>query len=71
MDDLKLGATGEFPDGKLTPDDEGQLRIAIGIQDGVVVIHFGTPTTWIGLSAEEAIAFGETIARRSRESLRK
>jgi hypothetical protein len=35
---FNLGATGQFPLGKLTPFDEGELRIAIGEEKGKVVI---------------------------------
>jgi len=50
----EMGATGEFPDGKLTPDDEGALQFSIGHQDGKVVLDFGTPTVWIGMEPQQA-----------------
>lgn len=49
-----LGATGRFPAGKLTPDDEGEIRIAIGSREGKVVIDFGKPTAWIGFDPTQA-----------------
>ncbi len=62
-----LGATGTFPAGKLNEHDEGGLRLAIGIKDGVVMIDFGTEVTWLGLPKAEAVAFAETILRRAKE----
>jgi len=32
-----LGATGEFPQGKLTEEDEGEIRIGITVFNGKVV----------------------------------
>lgn len=43
---MKLGATGKFPQGKLNARDEGELTIAVGIKDGVVMIDFGKPVKW-------------------------
>lgn len=44
-DHLGLGATGEFPEGKLTEVDEGELKFAVGYMKGKVVIDFGTPVS--------------------------
>ena len=51
----KPGATGEFPDGKINKHDEGELKIAIAAdtKNGIVVLDFGKPTTWIGLRPNE------------------
>lgn len=31
---FNLGATNQFPEGKLTDNDEGEIRVAIGQKDG-------------------------------------
>lgn len=49
-----LGPTGQFPEGKLTPEDEGEIRVGITHLDGKVVMDFGKPTAWIGFTAEQA-----------------
>lgn len=69
MDDLNLGATGDFPLGKLNKDDEGGLRMAIGTEHNKVIIHFGTPVGWLGLDKHTAIAFGSSIIDKA-ESLK-
>ena len=66
----KLGATGEFPGGKLTEDDEGALNLAIGGKDGKVVIDFGTPVVWIGLTPQEAAEFASLILKYAKEMAR-
>jgi hypothetical protein len=42
----KLGATGEFPLGRLNRHDEGTLSFAIGhdLKKRTVIVDFGTPT---------------------------
>lgn len=66
-DEPKLGATGEFPDGKLNEEDEGQLRLAITARDGNVIIAFGKPVAWLAMPADEAAKFADAIYKRVRE----
>lgn len=47
MADNKLGPTGEYPDGVLKEDDDGELKMAIGNKDGRVFMDFGKQVTWI------------------------
>lgn len=61
-----LGATGEFPEGKLTPEDEGEIRIGITDMDGKVIIDFGTPTAWIGFTPEQADGIADTLRERAK-----
>lgn len=49
-----LGATGNFPLGKLSEDDEGELRLAIGHTPEKVLLNFGKPVAWIGFAPDEA-----------------
>lgn len=51
---IRLGPTGEFPDGKIRRDDEGQIRLAITHREGNVIIAFGSPVAWIGFDPEQA-----------------
>lgn len=67
--DLKLGATGKFPLGKLTPSDEGELRFAVGVEYGKVVIHFGKEVAWIGMEAEQALELAEIIKEKANNIL--
>lgn len=50
-----LGKTGTHSEGKLRPDDEGDIQLAIGHEKGCVVINFGSPVAWIGLPPDHAI----------------
>lgn len=49
-----IGATGKFPEGKLNQDDEGEIRMAIGSENGKIIMNFGKPTAWIGFNPTQA-----------------
>lgn len=54
VSDQRLGQTGKFPHGKLTKDDEGELRMALHVCKGNLIMEFGTPVCWIAFSAQQA-----------------
>lgn len=56
-----LGSTGRFPQGRLTPQDEGELMFAVGHKNGKVVVDFGKPVSWIGFEPEQAIQLAEIL----------
>lgn len=60
-----LGKTGEHPRGRLTPTDEGGIKIAVGSKNGAVVIDFGTPVVWIGFSPAEARQVAESLLKHA------
>jgi hypothetical protein len=61
-----LGATGEFPHGKLNEDDEGGLMCAVSIQGDTVRVDFGPkPVAWLAIDPDAAIAFASTIIDRA------
>jgi len=59
----KLGATGQFPDGKITSDDEGELRMAVvaDSEKGQTTIYFGKPVAWIAMSPDEADMLADAL----------
>lgn len=63
-DDFKLGATGRFPEGKIREDDEGELRAAIGVNNGQVVIDFGKSVAWLSLPPDAARNLALTLAKQ-------
>ena len=62
---LPLGPSGDYPQGKLGPDDEGGLNVQITDKDGAVVLAFGAPVTWIGMPPAQAIEFAKLIMYRA------
>jgi hypothetical protein len=67
MEKTKLGATGEFPEGKLNENDEGAIQMVIFVRDENVIINFGSPVNWLGLPKSDAIVFAEAILRKVKE----
>ncbi len=57
----KLGATKNFPRGKFSSDDEGELRIAVGMKDKTIVIDFGKEVAWLGLDKDTALALADAL----------
>ncbi len=58
---LVLGGMGRFPDGKSTEDDEGELRMAVGVRDGMLAIDFNKETAWLGFDRGSALQLGERL----------
>jgi hypothetical protein len=65
----QLGATGRFPLGKLTPEDEGELRFAIAAapQTKTVILDFGKPVAWLGLPRADALALADMLKKKAEE----
>lgn len=64
---VKLGPTGNFPEGKLTQQDEGEFKLAITRVDGKVIMAFGTPIAWIGMTRNDAIQIGNDLIKHARK----
>jgi hypothetical protein len=65
------GAIGSFPQGQLTPSDEGAIQFAVGEQDGKVVIDFGTSVHWVGMTPQQAADFASVIMKQARLAARR
>ena len=66
---VKLGATGAHPEGKICPNDEGEIRLAVGcdLAHGVVVLDFGQPVAWIGFPPKKARELAAMLNTRADE----
>lgn len=56
-----------YPRGKLNENDEGELCMAVGIRDKTIIIDFGKPVAWIGLSALDARSFIKLLSSKVTE----
>ena len=63
----KLGATGEFPDGKIHQHDEGAINLAIYTQDDNVIVNFGKPVVWVGFPPDTARQMAALLLERANE----
>lgn len=63
----EVGASGQFPMGRISDDDEGELRLAVAYDpiDGIVRLEFGKPVAWLGLPKENAIALARSLLRHA------
>lgn len=61
----KLGETDEFPDGKITEDDEGGIKIGVTIKDGNVILVFGKSVSWLGFDPKTARQLAEMLRQAS------
>lgn len=50
----QVGATGRFPDGRLTSTDQGEIGFAVTGYHGKVVVNFGKPVASLGMSVQQA-----------------
>jgi hypothetical protein len=61
----KLGATGEFPRGKIHETDQGALNIKISQFRETVHVDFGKPTAWVAFEPDQALAFAALIVKHA------
>lgn len=57
----KKASYGEFPDGRVSPDDEGATPMAVSSEPGIVKIQFATQVRWIGLTPEGAVELAAAL----------
>lgn len=67
---LELGATGNYPNGKLVNHDEGEIKIAVTNYQGNVIVNFGKPVAFIGFTAKQAIDIAYLIIEKAQETER-
>ena len=60
-----LGATGRFPEGKLSSHDEGEIRIALTRFNGAVIFNFGKSIASIGFTPTQAREIGELLIKHA------
>ncbi|HXB11189.1 MAG TPA: hypothetical protein VNZ45_04330 [Bacteroidia bacterium] len=62
----RFGATGKFPQGKLDPNDEGELSFGIGNDGKLVHVNFGKPVIWFALEPDDAIRIGNGLIEQAK-----
>ena len=63
-----VGPTGQFPDGKMSKHDEGEIAFAVGHPNGKVVIDFGSPVAWVGMEPQQAVALAQTLLSHAKKA---
>lgn len=49
--------------------NQGEMSVSIFTKDDKVIVDFGGPTAWIGMSAPQAIALADAITNRAKQLL--
>jgi hypothetical protein len=64
----KLGATGRFPDGKVTAGDEGEIvfNVIPDMEKRLVFVDFGKPVHLLGLTDAQAVELGTLLLEKAR-----
>lgn len=62
-----LGDTGQYPQGALNADDEGEIRFGIARDGNKVVFNFGKPVAWMGCDADQAIDLARLLIKHAGE----
>jgi len=65
MERLNLGPTGEYPEGMLTPQDQGELRMGVSAYKGKVILAFGKEIAHLGLTSEGAKDLGHLLIEQA------
>ncbi|HEY0004400.1 MAG TPA: hypothetical protein VGB17_06285 [Pyrinomonadaceae bacterium] len=68
-----FGATGRFPQGQYTPQDEGEIAFGVAADksQGKVIVNFGKPVAWFGMDREQALALAESLKQKADDLLDK
>lgn len=49
-----VGATGQYPHGRVGPGDLGELKSACYVKNGKLILDFGKSLSWLAMTKEEA-----------------
>lgn len=69
LDEFLANAKPRFPQGKLTPTDEGELAFAVAVDPAkkAVVIRFTKPVDWLGLDRKSALHLADLLIHKAAE----
>lgn len=59
---------GEYPNGRLNQDDSGAIAMAVGVEDGRVVLRFPKPISWVGMTGDQALELAQDLLRHARHA---
>lgn len=66
----QFGATGEFPEGKIAAEDEGELKIGISAHADQVYINLGVSVHFMAFGPEQAFAMAQALIDSGKEANR-
>lgn len=60
-----VGLTDKYPNGRIDPLDKGELEMAMGVHQGVLVLDFGTAVKWCAFTKEQALDLAKIITKQA------
>lgn len=63
--ELGLGAEGTYTHGKVDETDEGDLKAALTIKNGKVLLLFGKKLSWVAMTRDQALGLSELLRARA------
>ena len=63
-----MGATNNYPKGKISEDDEGELKLMITAIDNQVRIDFGKGVTWLSMEPDFARNLSNVLLEKAKEA---
>lgn len=67
LDEFLQRAEPSFPQGKLSPRDEGELAFAVALDltKQAVIIRFAKPVDWLGLDRQSALHLADLLINKA------
>lgn len=66
-----VGATGLYPKGQMTKDDEGAIQFMVKSEGEKVVVDFGTQVHWLAMEPQQAAELASSLMKWARLVARK
>lgn len=66
---FRLGKTGNFPRGHADATDDGEIRMAVFVDqpNAIVRLEFGTAVSWLGLPASHCRELAAVLLEKAEE----
>lgn len=62
------GPTGNYPDGKLSDDDDGEIQFGICHVERRIIMNFDKPIKWIGFTRDQAIEVANALLKHAEKA---
>jgi len=59
-------ANRQWPEGRISGDDDGELAFVVAAKDGLVRLDFGKPVEWMAMPPEQAVQMAQLLIKQAR-----
>lgn len=63
------GPTGEYPDGQLNANDQGETVVKVQVRHGLVFMEFGSAIAWTAMKPEQALRLAILLSKNAKEAI--